>query len=60
MAVRLQAGLPLSDRENQVARLVAGGLTNRQIASSLCCRCAPWNATCGPVTARPGRAPGPG
>ena len=36
MAVRMQTGLPLSDRESEVARLAAGGLTNRQIASSLC------------------------
>jgi DNA-binding CsgD family transcriptional regulator len=35
MAVRIQAGLPLSDRESEVARLVAEGLTDRQIASRL-------------------------
>ena len=36
MAVRAQPGSPLSDRESEVARLVAEGLTNREIAKSLC------------------------
>ena len=36
MAVRMVAGLPLSGRESEVACLAASGLTNRQIASSLC------------------------
>ena len=36
MGARMQAGLPLSDRESEVARLVAEGMTNQQIASRLC------------------------
>jgi DNA-binding NarL/FixJ family response regulator len=35
MAVRAVPGLPLTDREYEVACLVATGLTNRQIASRL-------------------------
>ncbi len=35
MAVRTAPGLPLTGREHEVARLVATGLTNRQIAKSL-------------------------
>lgn len=33
---RLRHGLPLTAREAEVARLVATGLTNRQIASRMC------------------------
>jgi DNA-binding NarL/FixJ family response regulator len=36
MAVRTAPGLPLTSREHEVARLVAEGLTDRQIASRLC------------------------
>jgi DNA-binding CsgD family transcriptional regulator len=36
MAARMLAGLPLSDRESEVAHLAAEGLTDRQIASRLC------------------------
>jgi DNA-binding NarL/FixJ family response regulator len=35
IAVRTAPGLPLTGREREVARLVASGLTNRQIASRL-------------------------
>lgn len=32
----MDRGLPLTRRESEVARLAASGLTNRQIARSLC------------------------
>jgi DNA-binding CsgD family transcriptional regulator len=35
MAVRTAPGLPLTGREREIARLVATGLTNRQVASRL-------------------------
>ena len=35
MATRMTAGLPLTSREMEVGRLVAAGLTNREIAKSL-------------------------
>lgn len=35
MAVRMTAGLPLTAREGEIARLVAGGMTNREVAKSL-------------------------
>lgn len=36
LSARTAPGLPLTGREREIARLVASGLTNRQIASRLC------------------------